>query len=309
MIRVASLGECMVELRHRSDVELELAFGGDTFNCAVYLARLTRERNLRVDYITALGDDVYSDQMLAFWQSEGLGCAHVPRLQGRLPGLYTIRVDEKGERTFTYWRSASAARDMLRDGRAERLTAALAGFDLVYFSGITLSILAADERPMLCCLIEAVRASGARIAFDSNFRRAGWPDLTVARATFDDVLRRTDIALPTLGDEQELFGVATAEDCAERLHRLGVAEVVVKLGPHGCYASTAEFTGRVPAEPVARVVDSTAAGDSLNAGYLAARLLGHHPEAAARLGNKVAARVISHPGAVIPAAAMTDLRV
>ena len=197
----------------------------------------------------------------------------------------------------------------LRDGRAERLTAALAGFDLVYFSGITLSILAADERPMLCRLVETLRARGARIAFDSNFRRAGWPDLETARATFDDVLRRTDIALPTLGDEQELFGVATAEDCAERLHRLGVAEVVVKLGPHGCYASTAEFTGRVPAEPVARVVDSTAAGDSLNAGYLAARLLGHHPEAAARLGNKVAARVISHPGAVIPAAAMTDLRV
>ncbi len=298
----------MIELRHRSDVELELAFGGDTFNCAVYLARLTRERNLQVDYVTALGDDVYSEQMLAFWQSEGIGCEHVARLKGRLPGLYTIRVDDAGERTFTYWRSASAARDMLREGRAERLTDALAGHDLLYFSGITLSILAPDERPMLCRLVDTVRARGARIAFDSNFRRAGWPDLEVARTTFDDVVRRTDIALPTLGDEQELFGVESAKACAERLHRLGVAEVVVKLGPGGCYVSSEGFTGRLPAEPVARVVDSTAAGDSLNAGYLAARLLGKGPEAAARLGNRVAARVISHPGAVIPAEAMADLR-
>ncbi len=305
---MASIGECMIELRHRKDVELELGFGGDTLNFAVYLARLTRERNVRVDYVSALGDDEYSEQMLAFWQSEGLGCEHVARLEGRLPALYTIRVDAEGERTFTYWRSASAARDMLRDGRAGRLEAALADHDLLYFSGITLSILSPDQRQDLCRLFETLRARGAKIAFDSNFRRAGWPDLEVARAVFDDVLRRTDIALPTLSDEHVLFGVEAPPQCAARLHALGIAEVVIKLGKHGCYLSSEQFTGLMPAEPVERVVDSTAAGDSLNAGYLAARLLGRDPEAAGRLGNRLAARVISHRGAVIPAEAMADVR-
>ena len=113
MLRIASIGECMVELRHRSPAELTLAFGGDTLNFAVYLARLTREQGIEVDYVGALGDDAYSDAMLAMWRAERIGTGLVARLKGRLPGLYTIRTDIRGERSFTYWRSASAAREML----------------------------------------------------------------------------------------------------------------------------------------------------------------------------------------------------
>jgi 2-dehydro-3-deoxygluconokinase len=308
MPRVASIGECMIELRHRSESDLELAFGGDTLNTAVYLARLGRDRRVSVDYVSALGDDAYSDQMLAMWQAEGVGTALVARLPGRLPGLYTIRTDARGERSFTYWRSASAARLMLKDGRAERLQAALAGYDLLYLSGITLSILDPPQRAALLALADAVRAAGGRVAFDSNYRPVGWPDPDEARRTFDAMLTRTDVALPTLDDERTLFGVADAAAATDRLHRLGVAEVAIKLGPEGCFLSSAAFTGAVPAEPVREVVDSTAAGDSFNAGYLAARLLGAAPEVAARLGNRLAARVIAYPGAIIPAEAMAEMR-
>jgi 2-dehydro-3-deoxygluconokinase len=121
------------------------------------------------------------------------------------------------------------------------------------------------------------------------------------------MLRRVDIALPTLDDDPALFGVADAAACAGRLHDLGVAEVAVKLGADGCRLSSPVWTAEVPAETVARVVDSTAAGDSFNAGYLAARLAGLEPDAAAAQGHRVAARVISHPGAVIPADALADL--
>jgi len=306
-LRVASIGECMVELRHRTETELDLAFGGDTLNFGVYLARLTRGRGVRVDYVTALGDDAYSDAMLAMWQGEGIGTELVARLPGRLPGLYTIRVDERGERTFTYWRSAAAARDMLKGKRAEQVGEKLAGYDLLYLSGITLSILDRPQRDALMAFAERVRETGGRVAFDSNFRPAGWPDRDEARGVFDAMLERTDIALPTLDDEQKLYGVRDALECTERLHEMGVAEVAVKLGPAGCYLSSAAFTGEVAAEPVGQVVDSTAAGDSLNAGYLAGRLLGAEPKPAARLGNAVAARVIAHPGAIIPPEAMADL--
>ena len=306
-IKIASIGECMVELRHRSETELTLGFGGDTLNFAAYAARLTRHHDVRVEYVTALGDDPYSAQMLAMWRAEGVGAAHVARLPGRLPGLYTIRTDEQGERTFTYWRSAAAARAMLENGRGERLAEALAGHDLLYFTGITLSILDPGQREQLAAIAERVRAAGGRVAFDSNFRPAGWPDRDEARAIFDRFLELTDIALPTFDDERVLFGVADPRACAERLHGLGVPEVVVKLGRQGCVLSSAAATGEVAAEPVDRVVDSTAAGDSFNAGYLAARLLGADPQTAGRLGNRVAARVIAHPGAVIPAEATADL--
>jgi 2-dehydro-3-deoxygluconokinase len=308
MAKVASIGECMIELRHRGETLLELAYGGDTLNFAVYLARLTRGRDVAVDYVTALGDDSYSDTMLAMWQAEGIGCDLVARLPGRLPGLYTIRTDQRGERSFTYWRSASAARDLLRGERARDIPDRLVGHDLLYLSGITLSILDPSQRATLMALADAVRARGGRVAFDSNFRPAGWPDRDEARDAFDQMLRRVDIALPTLDDDQALFGVRDAADCARRLHDLGVGEVVVKLGALGCALSLQGRTTEIPAEPVADVVDSTAAGDSFNAGYLAARLAGIEPDVAAEHGNRIAARVIAHPGAIIPRAAMEDLQ-
>ena len=308
MIRVASIGECMIELRHRSATGLDLAYGGDTLNTAAYLARLTRDRDARVDYVTALGDDAYSDGMLAMWRDEGVAADLVARLPGRLPGLYTIRTDEHGERTITYWRSASAARDMLCGARAEQIATALQGYDLLYLSGITLSILDAAQRTALIAIADRVRAHGGRVAFDGNYRPVGWPNPDAARAAFDEMLARVDIALPTLEDEA-LFGACDPLECAERLHRQGVAEVAIKLGRAGCFLSSAQFTGEVPAETVDLVVDSTAAGDSFNAGYLATRVLGADPQRAARLGNRLAARVIAYPGAIIPAPAMADIRI
>jgi 2-dehydro-3-deoxygluconokinase len=303
MIRIASIGECMIELRHVAEDQLELGFGGDTLNTAVYLARLLGP-DAEVAYVTALGDDAYSDAMVAAWAQEGIATGLVARLPGRLPGLYTIRTDARGERSFTYWRSAAAARDLLR---AEHLAGVLPGYSLLYLSGITLSILDEEQRGALLRLIGAVQAARGRIAFDGNFRPAGWPDPAEARRVFDAVLEHADIALPTFDDERALFGMADPAACAARLHQLGVAEVVVKLGAEGAWLSSAAFTGRVEAAPVDAVVDSTAAGDSFNAGYLAARLQGEPPPAAAALGARLAARVIGHRGAIIPQAAMADL--
>ena len=310
MIRIASIGECMIELRHRSASALDLAHGGDTLNTAVYLARLTKERDVRVDYVTALGDDAYSDGMLAMWRDEDIGTELVARLPGRLPGLYTIRTDARGERSFTYWRSASAARDMLRGARAEEIAEALESYDLLYLSGITLSILDPPQRAALVAIADRVREHGGRVVFDSNYRPVGWPNSKEARAAFEEMLARVDIALPTLDDEQALFGVKDALECADRLHRQGVAEIAIKLGGSRLLrVLDASSRARRRPQPVDQVVDSTAAGDSFNAGYLAARLLGAEAaRGAARVGNHLAARVVAHPGAIIPADAMADIR-
>ena len=307
MIRIASIGECMVELRHRSETELDLAFGGDTLNTAVYLARLLKGRDAGVAYVTALGEDPYSARMIESWQEEGVETTHVARVGGRLPGLYTIRTDPLGERTFTYWRSASAAREMLKDERGTDMLAALAGTDLLYTSGITLSILDPPQRATLLEIADAVRTGGGRVAFDTNYRPVAWPDPAVARHVFDEMLRRTDIALPTLDDDRQLYEVGDPAACAARMHDLGVPEVVVKLGPLGARVSSPAFEGMVAPDEVVAVVDSTAAGDSFNAGYLAARLTGSAPEAAAILGNRLAAVVIQHRGAVIPREATAGL--
>jgi 2-dehydro-3-deoxygluconokinase len=299
----------MMELRHIDAETLKLGFGGDTLNTAIYLARLGREAGIAVDYVTALGDDAYSSSMLAAWREDGIGTDLVARLPGRLPGLYIIRTDERGERSFTYFRSAAAARDMLRDGRDARLAERLAGYACIYLSGITLSILDDGQRRSLIDVLDRLRATGTQIAFDSNYRPAGWPQIADARMWMGEALHRSDIALPTLDDEQRLFGDADADACLQRLRRLGVREVVLKRGAEGCivWSADAQAARRVDPVIVSRIVDTTAAGDSFNAGYLYGRLTGQDPIAAAAIGNRLAAVKIRHPGAIIPRNAMPRL--
>jgi 2-dehydro-3-deoxygluconokinase len=309
MKRVATIGECMIELRHTDAQTLKLGFGGDTLNTAVYLARAGRDAGIRVDYITALGDDRYSQGMLDGWREDGIGTDLVARLPGRLPGLYIIRTDERGERSFTYFRSAAAARDMLRDGRDKQLAERLAGYACLYLSGITLSILDDGQRQSLMDILDGLRAGGTQVAFDSNYRPVGWPRIDDARKWMNEAFRRCDIALPTLDDEQRLFGDGDAHTCLARLRGIGVCEIVLKLGSEGSliWSAGASAATRIAPMTVAKIVDTTAAGDSFNAGYLYGRLTGKEPAAAAAIGNRLAAVKIQHPGAIIARNAMPKL--
>jgi 2-dehydro-3-deoxygluconokinase len=301
-----AIGECMIELSDRGEGTVALGYAGDTLNTAVYLKRTAGGR-LAVDYLTALGDDPYSDSMLAFWQAEGIGTDSVARLPGKLPGLYIIRTDAKGERRFLYWRSAAAARLMFEAPQTFALAERIAEADLAIFSGITLSILSDAGRDRFFAALEAARAGGTVIAFDGNYRPAGWPDAEAARTCFRRFLKLVDLALPSIDDEANLFGPGDALAVAARLHDLGVGEVVVKQGEAGCLLSIDGAQEIVPVEHLVRPVDTTAAGDSFNAGYLAGRLNGRSPVAAARFGGRVAASVIQHRGAIIPLAATPRL--
>src|SRR6478609_7930999 len=186
MTRVACIGECMVELKQAGNGLLSRGFGGDTLNTAVYLARL----GVGVDYITALGDDSLSDEMIAGWAAEGVGTGRVLRLPGKLPGLYMIETDAKGERRFFHWRDSAAARSLMDLPQTPEILDSLADYDVIYLSAITLSLYGAEGRSRLFAALERARERGARFAFDTNFRNRGWPDLDVARAVFREALPR-----------------------------------------------------------------------------------------------------------------------
>ncbi len=303
-MRLAAIGECMVEATlDRAGPfagPAKLGFGGDTLNTAVY-ARRCLSRAAQVAYVSALGDDVFSDSMLAAWQDEGLETDLVYRLAGRRPGFYAIATDEAGERRFYYWRREAAARSLLEEGRDDDLAARLQGCDLLYLSGITLAILGNRGRDRLLALLQGLRGAGTRVAFDGNHRPALWPEPAAAQAAYEAIGRLTDIALPTFDDEAALHGDESVHATAARWLDLGAGEVVVKRGAAGCVVFASEDRVEVPGRPVETVVDTTAAGDSFNGAYLAARLLGETPAQAATRGCALAAEVIQHQGAIIPA--------
>lgn len=304
--RVVGIGECMIELTASASGAMAVGYAGDSFNSAVYCARLGKNARISVAYVTVLGDDKHSDAIIALAAREQIDTSLIGRLHGRLPGLYMIETDEKGERRFLYWRSASAARDMMRGKRAVELTLALSDASVVFVTGITFSILDAVQRENLFHLLESCRGKGAKIVFDGNYRPRGWHSPATARAVFTRALTLTDIALPTMEDDQLLFGDVDHTESIARMRACGVAEIVIKRGAQSCILADRHTITESPTQPLT-AIDTTGAGDSFNAGYLTARLLNHEPAHAAAVAHQLAGVVIGHRGAIIPTAAMPQL--
>lgn len=304
-ISIAALGECMLELQGPAFGQLRQTFGGDTLNTAVYLARCGGAR-LRVHYATALGDDSLSAGLLERWALEGVQTGLVQRLPGRLPGLYLIELDEGGERRFHYWRGQAAARAYF-DAATTALEEQADALDALYLSGISLAILPPAGRERVLALMARMRARGAVVAFDNNYRPRLWESAGEARHWYERAFAAASIALITADDHQALLGLPSLDSAVGAAQALPVAEVAIKRGALPTVVGGDGAWQEVATEAVARVVDTTAAGDSFAAGYLSQRLAGAAPAAAAAFGNRLAARVIQHPGALIPRDAMPDL--
>ncbi|MFK0372643.1 sugar kinase [Enterobacter sichuanensis] len=304
--KIAVIGECMIELSQKG-ADVSRGFGGDTLNTSVYIARQVAPEALTVNYVTALGTDSFSQQMLEAWQSEHIDTSLIQRMENRLPGLYYIETDETGERTFYYWRNEAAAKYWLESDDAAALCETLATFDYLYLSGISLAILSPSSREKLLSLLRECRANGGKVIFDNNYRPRLWASREETQQVYQQMLQCTDIAFLTLDDENALWGEKPVEDVIARTQAAGVKEVVIKRGAESCLvAITGEAVVDVPAVKLARenVIDTTAAGDSFSAGYLAVRLTGGTPEAAAQRGHLTASTVIQYRGAIIPREAM-----
>lgn len=304
VLRVACLGECMVELREQAPGLLAQGIAGDTYNTAVYLRRLTSPSAVQVDYATCVGGDMFASSLLQAWRDEGIGETLLRTVPDRSTGLYAIRTDANGERHFSYWRERSAARAYFEGGPSP-LEAHADQVDVLYLSGISLAIMGPDVPLRLRMLLTRLRERGTRIVFDNNYRPRLWASREAALSAFAQLYALVDIALVTLDDEMALHGHASPDEALRQALALPCPEVVVKRGASSTLVRLKDAAPvEVPAQQVAKVVDTTAAGDSFAAGYLAKRLLGGSAEDAAAWGNRLAATVIQYPGAIIPCKAM-----
>jgi len=293
MSRFLAIGECMVELADTGNGLLRRGFAGDTFNTAWYARKLLPPA-WQVSYLTAVGDDALSDEMLAFMQASDIDTRVIRRIAGASPGLYMISL-KSGERSFSYWRDTSAARQLARD--AGHLRVAMNQADMIYFSGITLGIMSPGDCALFLAETKAAKARGAMVAFDTNYRPRLWNGRHDAGEVMLAAARAATVVLPGLEDEQVLFGPC---DAAAVAARYGEADlVVVKDGANGATIFEGGQATHVPAVAPDAVIDTTAAGDSFSAGFLVRRALGDDAVSAARFAARVASQVVGARGALV----------
>ena len=296
MTRIVCIGECMVEMAPLdSAATYRMGFAGDTLNTAWYLARLLGDR-AEVGYFTAVGTDSVSDQMLGFLGSAGIDTASILRRADRTLGLYMIQL-QNGERSFSYWRGQSAARTLAQSG--DDISTALDGAGIAYFSGITLAILPPEDRATLSRALEVFRSAGGTVVFDPNLRPKLWADPQDMTQAIVDAARLSDIVLPSHEDEATWFGDQSLEDTARRYAQQGAEIVVVKNGPGEMVVHSGDGSSRHQPEKVSAVIDTTAAGDSFNAGFLASHIAGAPLGQAIAAGARLAARVVTYRGALV----------
>ena len=288
-MRICCAGEVMVELASTgTSGAYHQGFAGDTYNTAIYLARA----GLGVDYLTRLGDDRFSDAIVKELGVEGIGADAVQRIPGRQPGLYLIRNDAQGEREFHYWRDNSPARELFGQPLTPPLCQAF------YFSGVTLAV-TRNGIENLKGLLLRLKQQGAAIVFDPNYRPTLWDSDAQARDYCRQVLPYCSMVLPTQDDECALWGIGSPQESASMYMEFGASEVVVKGADLVAYAFCDTEVVKRQAE-VVRAIDTTGAGDSFNAAYLAARLQGATLDLALAAGQQLAAKVVQHRGALLP---------
>jgi 2-dehydro-3-deoxygluconokinase len=302
-LTIASIGEPMIELARSpaGPLTYDRRYGGDTLNTAVYMARLLKPEQARVHYVTRLGDDPLSDWMVEGFEREAIDCGLIARVKGRRPGLYMIDTDAKGERSFSYWRGEAPARQLFED---DDLAHKLGHADAIYTSGITLAILSDQGRERLIALMDTIRRAGRIAAFDTNYRPLLWASAQAAAGWMKPAVAASTHVLPSSDDLDQIFGKEPSPEAwVGKLAAMGAQEIAVKTG--GCPVHTKE--GTIAVERLAMPRDTTGAGDSFNAGYLAARLSGLSVGESVRKAHELASRVIQYPGAVIARQAMADL--
>lgn len=292
LVKAVFIGEAMLELS-RQGSDWRLSYGGDTLNTAIHMARA----GVNVAFLTAIGGDPLSADLKTQWAAEGIDTSLILDHPTRSSGLYAISTDERGERSFSYWRDTSAARDMFALPKIDGALAVAEQADLIAFSLITLAILPADARQQLFGLCERVKARGGSVAFDGNYRPRLWASPQEAKLARDAAISLADIGLPTLEDEALLSGESSADAVNAHWAGRGCRETIVKLGPKGARLPDGTI---IPPPAVLEPEDTSGAGDAFNGGYLTARINGASLPDAVMAGHRLAGWCVMRAGAIPP---------
>ncbi|MGE5612902.1 MAG: PfkB family carbohydrate kinase [Bacillota bacterium] len=178
--------------------------------------------------------------------------------------LAFVHLDEKGDRSFSFYRNPGA--DMMLEERD--IDESLIKSSRIFHFG-SLSMTGEPARSATLKALEIAKDSGAVISFDPNLRPPLWKSLDDARAQmrkgleYANILKISEEELEFLtGEKEPAKGTEILLNC-----NCNIALIIVTLGPSGAFFRAGSLTGRVPTYDV-KVVDTTGAGDAFLGGAL-----------------------------------------
>ena len=269
--------------------------GGAPANVSVAAAKLGIESG----FIGCVGDDSYGrflrDTLVRYGVStDGLQVSHSASTT-----LAIVTVDEKGERSFSFYRKPGADTRI----KADKAVEAIKGSGILHFGSVSLT----DPvcRDAVVTTVQAAKKAGMLITYDPNYRAALWENEDAAVLQMRAVLPLCDIVKISDEETMLLCGVKEPEAALQKLMDLGVRLAVVTLGAKGALWRCGSMTGMVPGFSV-KVADTNGAGDTFFGAFLsriAARggldgLTEEEINGYVRFANKAASLTTSRPGAI-----------
>lgn len=256
-----------------------MAMGGKGANQAVGAARLGGA----VMFVARVGRDVFGDQCLAAYQTEGIDTTFVTRDPDEATGVALIAVDAAGENSITV---ASGANMQLTPAHVEAAAQVFQDADVLV---LQLEVpLATVQRAA-----QLAREYGVTVLLNP----------APAQALPRELLQLVDVITPNRIELAQLLELPESEvvtlpdeDLAKRALGLGPSSAVITLGAQGALAAGSWGWTRVTPFAVTPV-DTTAAGDAFNAGLATALGRGAALDQAARYANACGALATTKVGA------------
>ncbi|MGP9791031.1 carbohydrate kinase family protein [Roseinatronobacter sp. NSM] len=295
-------GEALIDMLPRQTAGHEAAFapyaGGAVFNTAIALGRLGAASG----FFCPLSDDLFGAQLRAALDASGVDHSLSPAVDRPCTLAFVTLTD--GQARYAFYDRGTALREMT----IAELPELTDRVEALFFGGISLvGDPCGASYEALCA-----RAGDRVVMLDPNIRPGFIRDESAYRARLDRMFARADIVKLSDEDLHWLMGDGAVEALARALCARGPKVVVITEGAKGARAVMRGAVAQAPAQRV-EVVDTVGAGDTFNAGFLAALRQGGaltkaglasvdaaQLTAALTLGAKAAAVTVSRAGANPP---------
>ena len=257
MIDITTIGEILIDLTQSGRTEqgipkFDANPGGAPANLAVAAARL----GARTAFIGRVGNDSFGDYLKRCLAENGVDVRGMSVDEKARTTLAVVALDERGERTFSFYRDPSADVNLSMEHVPMEL---LGGTKVLHFGSVSLT--AEPARTATLEAAKTAKASGAYVSYDPNYRASLWPDEETAVRNMTEPLSMVDILKVSDEELPLLTGCTDPEKGSARLTDQGVRLVLVTLGAEGAFYRFDGHTGHVPGVPC-QVGDTNGSGDT-----------------------------------------------